>query len=47
VPKEFLILNVNENISSTKLRNNVDIKKLPEKNRLEIAKYYKENNAKK
>ena len=45
IPDKFLHLDVHENISSTILRENLDISKLPKKCNLEIIKFYKENNA--
>lgn len=46
VPKEFRLLNVNVDISSTQLRENIDITKLPPKCANEINEFYKEHNAK-
>ncbi len=45
IPENFLYLNVHENISSTILREEPDISKLPTKCALEIIKFYKEENA--
>lgn len=44
IPENFLKLEVNENISSSSLRKNFDISKLPKECALEISEYYKENN---
>jgi len=46
IPQEFLSLKMDENISSSYLRENIDISKLPKECAVEISKYYKENNAK-
>jgi nicotinate-nucleotide adenylyltransferase len=46
IPKEFLTLDVNESISSSELREHMDISKLPKDCALEISEYYKENNEK-
>ncbi len=45
IPNKFLHLDVHEDISSTYLRENLDISKLPKKCALEIIKFYKEKNA--
>jgi len=45
IPKNFLDLYVDVNISSTKIRENLDISKLPKINANEISQYYKEKNA--
>jgi nicotinate-nucleotide adenylyltransferase len=47
VPENFLQLHVDVDISSTALREHMDISKLPKKCANEIAQYYKEHNAKK
>ncbi len=46
IPKNFLHLNVDVNISSTELRKNLDNSKLPQQCAQEIMKFYKETNAK-
>jgi len=46
VSDDFIKLDINENISSSDLRNSMDITKLPKAVAVEIAKYYKEHNAK-
>jgi len=46
IPSEYIQLSIDEKISSSELRKNIDIKKLPKKNALEIAKFYKDKNAK-
>ena len=46
VPQHFITLDVDEDISSSQLRENIDISKLPKKCASEIAHYYKEHNAK-
>jgi nicotinate-nucleotide adenylyltransferase len=46
VPKKFIQLDIDEDISSSSLRKNLDISKLPQKCAKEIAQYYKEHNAK-
>jgi len=46
VPKKFIQLAIDVNISSSSLRKNLDISKLPPKCATEIAQYYKEHNAK-
>ncbi|MCK9454943.1 MAG: nicotinate (nicotinamide) nucleotide adenylyltransferase [Sulfurimonas sp.] len=43
ISEHFLRLDVNENISSTELRDNIEISKLPKKCAKEIYKFYKEN----
>lgn len=45
IPEDFIDLNVNVDISSTQLREHLDISKLPQKCAKQIAKYYKEKNA--
>ena len=45
IPKKFIQLDINENISSSNLREDLDISKIPKKVRDEIAQYYKEHNA--
>jgi nicotinate-nucleotide adenylyltransferase len=44
IPDDFIKLEVNEAISSSTLRENFDISKLPKECALEIIEYYKENN---
>jgi len=46
IPENYLALNVKEDISSTQLRENIDITKLPKICAQEIAQFYKDNNAK-
>jgi len=46
VPPEYIILPIDEDISSSSLRDRIDINKLPKQNALEIQQYYKEKNAK-
>ena len=46
IPNEFLSLNVSENISSSELREHIDITKLSKECALEISQYYKEYNEK-
>jgi len=46
VPKNYIKLIIDENVSSSQLRKNMDAKKLPKRNAAEIKQYYKENNAK-
>ncbi len=46
VSDDFIKLNINEAISSSSLRKNMDITKLPKAVAVEIAEYYKEHNAK-
>jgi len=46
VPQNFITLDVDEDISSSQLREKIDISKLPKKCAAEIAQYYKEHNAK-
>lgn len=46
VADEFIKLDVNEDISSSSLRKEMNIDKLPKKVAKQIAKYYKEHNAK-
>lgn len=45
IPKNFIRLNVNEDISSSNLRENFDSSKIPKKVRDEVTQYYKEHNA--
>ena len=45
VDKKFIQLNIDEKISSSKLRKNINISMLSEECALEIEQYYKENNA--
>ncbi|WP_151900962.1 nicotinate (nicotinamide) nucleotide adenylyltransferase [Sulfurimonas hydrogeniphila] len=45
VPKDFIQLNIDEDISSSMLRENFDSSKIPKKVRDEITQYYKEHNA--
>ncbi|MEN4053317.1 MULTISPECIES: nicotinate (nicotinamide) nucleotide adenylyltransferase [Sulfurimonas] len=47
IPKDFIQLKIDEDISSSELRKNLDISKLPKKCAHEIAQYYKEHNANK
>lgn len=44
IPKDFICLEVDENISSSELRNKMDINRLSKINAEKIVKYYKENN---
>jgi len=46
IPKEFIKLNVDYDVSSTKLREQIDITQLCKANSKEIADYYKEKNEK-
>ncbi|MCW8895784.1 MAG: nicotinate (nicotinamide) nucleotide adenylyltransferase [Sulfurimonas sp.] len=46
IPSEFLRLDIDENISSTRLREDIEISKLPKKCAQDIYKYYKEINCK-
>jgi len=46
IPDNYICLNIDENISSSVLRKNLDIQKIPSKCATEIAQFYKENNAK-
>jgi nicotinate-nucleotide adenylyltransferase len=46
VSDDFIKLDINENISSSRLREQIDITKLPKAVAKEIAQYYKEHNAK-
>ncbi|MDD2651794.1 MAG: nicotinate (nicotinamide) nucleotide adenylyltransferase [Sulfurimonas sp.] len=46
IPKEFLTLNVAVDISSTDLREEMEITKLPKKCATQIYNFYKENNCK-
>ena len=46
IPSKFLRLKVDEEVSSTGLRENIELSKLPKKCAQEIYKYYKENNCK-
>ncbi|UCN00842.1 nicotinate (nicotinamide) nucleotide adenylyltransferase [Sulfurimonas sp. SWIR-19] len=45
IPKNFIQLDIDEDISSSGLRENFDSSKIPEKVRDEITQYYKEHNA--
>ncbi len=45
VEKNFIQLDINEDISSSDLRKNLEPSKIPEKVRNEIVQYYKEHNA--
>lgn len=45
IPEDFIDLNVNVDISSTQLREHLELSKLPQKCAKKIAKYYKDNNA--
>jgi len=45
VDKKFIQLNVDENISSSELRENINVSMLPKECAIEIEQYYKENNA--
>ncbi len=47
IPKDFIQLKIDEDISSSELRENLEITKLPKQCADEIAHYYKEHNAKK
>lgn len=46
IPQDFLRLEIDVDISSTELRNNLDTSKLPQPCAQEIMKFYKETNAK-
>ena len=46
IPKKFITLQVDKDVSSTELRENINFKKLSTKCADEIAQHYKENNAK-
>jgi nicotinate-nucleotide adenylyltransferase len=46
IPKDFIRLAIDEDISSSDLRKNFDSSKIPEIVRDEITQYYKEHNAK-
>jgi len=46
IPNNFLKLELNEDISSTVLRKNIDIQKIPKISSKEIIKFYKEKNEK-
>ncbi len=46
IPKKFLTLSIDENISSSELREHMDISKLPKECAIEISEYYKENHEK-
>lgn len=46
IPKNFLKLKVDENISSSSLRKQMEISKLPKECAVEISEYYKEKNEK-
>ena len=45
VDEKFIQLNVDEKISSSELRKNINISMLPKECAIEIEQYYKENNA--
>jgi len=45
IPNEFIHLEIDKNISSSQLREEIDINKIPKKCAEEIAQHYKENNA--
>ena len=45
VDEKFIQLNIDEKISSSELRKNIQISMLPKKCAIEIQQYYKENNA--
>ena len=45
VDEKFIQLNVDENISSSELRENINVSMLPKECAIEIEQYYKENNA--
>ena len=44
IPKDFIYLEVHEDVSSSALRNRIDAQKLPKECEEEIIKVYKENN---
>lgn len=46
IPNEFIVLSVNEKISSTQLRNKIEFSKLPKKCAKEIYDFYKEEHCK-
>jgi nicotinate-nucleotide adenylyltransferase len=46
IPSEFIQLKIDEEISSSLLRETMDVEKLPKQNAKEIEQYYKEKNAK-
>ncbi|MBN2815825.1 MAG: nicotinate (nicotinamide) nucleotide adenylyltransferase [Campylobacterales bacterium] len=46
IPSKYIKINVNEDVSSSMLRKQIDIKKLPKINAKEIETFYKEYNAK-
>ncbi|KIM02446.1 MAG: nicotinate-nucleotide adenylyltransferase [Sulfurovum sp. FS06-10] len=46
IPQSFIKLDIDVDISSTALREHIDLSKLSQKCALEINKFYKENNAK-
>lgn len=46
IPNSYLTLIIDEDISSSKLRESMNIHKLPRQNAKEIEQYYKENNGK-
>jgi len=46
IPKNFIRLDLHEDISSSDLRKNFDSLKIPKKARAKITQYYKEHNAK-
>ena len=45
IPKQFIMLEINEDVSSTDLRKNFDSTKIPKEVAEEITQYYKEHNA--
>lgn len=45
VDKKFIKLDIDEKISSSELRKNIDLSKLSKESAIEIEKHYKENNA--
>jgi nicotinate-nucleotide adenylyltransferase len=46
IPTNMVTLNINKDISSSQLRNHIDISMLPKQNAKQIETYYKEHNAK-
>jgi len=46
IPKEYITLHVDENISSSELREHMQLSKLPKQCATTIQQYYKEHNAK-
>ncbi len=46
IPNNFLDVNIDVSVSSTQLRQNLDLSKLPKQCAQEIMKFYKETNAK-